>query len=81
MLPEFIEAEGEKRIENIAPFIEESSLSEKILIDGIVVVEKGEYLGTANFSDLFRVLSQQVTQLSLDLNPLTKLPGNKLIRI
>ncbi len=80
MLSEFIEVEGEKRIENIAPFIEESSPDEKVLVDGIVVVEKGEYIGVANFYDLFRLLSQRVTQLSLDLNPLTKLPGNKLIR-
>lgn len=80
MSPRFVEASGEKKIENLAPFIGENSSRHKILTDGIVVVEQGKYVGVVNFYDLFEKLSQQVASLSLDLNPLTKLPGNRVIR-
>jgi diguanylate cyclase (GGDEF)-like protein len=64
-------------LENVAALANQRP--EEKLYDLIVVTSEGKYQGTVSIMDLLRQLSNLRIQLAMNANPLTGLPGNRVI--
>ncbi|MGM0508685.1 MAG: GGDEF domain-containing protein [Fusobacteriota bacterium] len=48
--------------------------------DGIIITENGKYKGFLSATSLLKIINQKNIEKAQDQNPLTKLPGNNLIK-
>jgi GGDEF domain-containing protein len=53
-----------------------AGLNDKQLVDGFIVTEAGQFLGTGHMTDLIRAVFEQQITSARYANPLTLLPGN-----
>lgn len=82
-----MDSEGLESLITHTPKMEVSNSIEQIInlysiseeIDSVIITENGQFLGLLESRSILRILSDKKIAKAMDLNPLTRLPGNNSI--